>query len=173
MENLSIVNEKLDYKKDLLSLNSKVDSLNLEDESKFFVHSKIEKLIREENDTPYYLSGGEKQLLSFIRSMIKPSNILFADEPWASMDKHLKSFIESQMYAYLSDEDIFSDIRNRESQLKDKKIVMVISHPLHHARSSKEFGKKEEAWTKKIPIYKDNKKTENPPKLIVERYIRI
>ena len=108
-----------------------------------------------------------------MRSMIKPSNIIFADEPWASMDGHLKSFIESQMYSYLSDNDIFADIRNRVSKLKREKVVIVISHPNHAVTNSRQFGEKDTSFDITIPVYKDNVFNNNPPSLKLERYRKI
>ena len=172
-ENLSIVNNKFNYDRDLAELASKVMSLKgLSDDSTSFILTKIQKFMKEKNDTPFYLSGGEKQLISFIRSMIKPSNVIFADEPWASMDNHLKTFIESQMYAYLSDSDIFASIRNRHPNLKNKKVVFVISHPNHLTQSDKKFGGKDESWTNSIPVYKDNKQ-DNLHTIRLERYLKL
>ena len=172
-ENLSIVNNAFNYEEDFQALKTNIKSLNIEDESKGFVLSKIDKLVKEKNDTPFYLSGGEKQLLSFMRSMIKPSNIIFADEPWASMDGHLKSFIESQMYSYLNDNDIFADIRNRISNLKKEKVVIVISHPNHALANNKQFGEKDTSFEVEIPVYKDKIVKENPPRLKLERYRKV
>ena len=158
-ENLSIVNSLFDFDSDVSLIKDKVQALDLTDYVKKLVITKLNKIVSERKNTPYYLSGGEKQLLSFIRCMIKPSNIIFADEPWASMDNHLKQFIESQMYLYISDKDIFSDIRNRNSDLLNKKIVMIISHPTHHLNNTKKFGKEIEDWKYEIPV--SNKVTDD------------
>tara|TARA_B100002051_G_C16717925_1_gene630560 strand:+ start:201 stop:1103 length:903 start_codon:yes stop_codon:yes gene_type:complete len=190
-ENLKIVNDSFKYEDDLELIINKSKNLNIEKESSDYLITKLNKFISEKHNTPYYLSGGEKQLLSFIRSMIKPSNIIFADEPWASMDNHLKGFIESQLYLYLSDKDIFSEIRNRNNKLSQKKVVVVISHPSQKKIGQKEFGKKDETWKYQLPVFNnffknklskedlkswalnqfDQKKDTNLQVLTVERYI--
>ena len=171
-ENLQIVNPNLDYDVDLTAIKDKITDLQLDDENKDYVSTKISKFILEADNTPFYLSGGEKQLLSFIRSLIKPSNILFADEPWASMDKHLKALIVSQMYNYLTDGDIFSSIRNRNQRLEPSKLVIVISHPTHSDTIAKNYGELEKDWTKVIPVRigKDERKGSVIPKLSLYRY---
>ena len=137
---------------DLNYIRQKVTELDLADNSKDFLNTKIDKFINEKDSTPYYLSGGEKQLMAFIRALIKPSNILFADEPWASMDSHLIEFIESQLYMYIHDKDIFRTIRNRNNDLSDKKVVIIISHPTQKRVHEKEYGERVEEWTKMIPV---------------------
>ena len=152
-ENLKIVNKFFKYDNDLQLIIDKSKKLTIGKESSDYLITKLNKFLNEKNNTPYYLSGGEKQLISFIRSMIKPSNIIFADEPWASMDNHLKGFIESQLYLYLSDKDIFADIRNRNKKLNKEKVVMIISHPSQKNVGQKEFGKKDEKWIYKLPVF--------------------
>tara|TARA_Y100001934_G_C12343589_1_gene771544 strand:- start:476 stop:1363 length:888 start_codon:yes stop_codon:yes gene_type:complete len=151
-ENLSIVNSNFNYIDDLNYIREKITELELADYTKNFLNTKIDKFINEKDSTPYYLSGGEKQLMAFIRALIKPSNILFADEPWASMDSHLKEFIESQLYMYIHDKDIFRTIRNRNNDLSDKKVVIIISHPTQKRVHEKEYGERVEEWTKMIPV---------------------
>ena len=170
-ENLKITNDSFNFDMHLDLIAAKVESLPLKDYSKQFVLKKLNKFKEERDNTPFYLSGGEKQLLSFIRCMIKPSNIIFADEPWASMDKYLKEFIESQLYSYIDDKDIFSDIRNINSTLLNKKMVIIISHPVHHANQSEQFGELIEDWTHYIPV--SNKKVDtydNLQQLVLNKY---
>ena len=155
-ENLKIVNRNFNYNEDLKLIIKKAKNLNIQEESSNYLIKKLNKFLDEKDNTPYYLSGGEKQLISFIRSMIKPSNIIFADEPWASMDNHLKGFIESQLYFYLNDEDIFSEIRNRKTKLKKKKVVIIISHPTQKKIGQKDFGQKDSKWGYKLPVFNQN-----------------
>ena len=152
-ENLKVVNSFFEYEEDLTLIINQSKKLNIPKESSDYLITKLNKFINEKNNTPYYLSGGEKQLISFIRSMIKPSNIIFADEPWASMDNHLKGFIESQLYLYLSDDDIFADIRNRNKKLNKEKVVMIISHPSQRKVDQKEYGKKDKNWIYQLPVF--------------------
>ncbi len=174
-ENLKIVNDTFNYEDDLRLIIEKSKKLNIESESSDYLITKLNKFISEKNNTPYYLSGGEKQLLSFVRSMIKPSNIIFADEPWASMDNHLKGFIESQLYLYLSDKDIFSEIRNRKKLLNQKKVVVVISHPSQKKIGQKEFGIKDQNWKYELPVFNnffENKLKKEDLKAWAEKHYR-
>ena len=98
--------------------------------------------------SPYYLSGGEKQLLSFIRAMIKPSTVIFADEPWANMDKNLIEFVENQLYLYIQNKDLFSNIRNKSSK---SNMVIVISH-IHQHKFNHEKVIIDDGWRRIIPV---------------------
>jgi putative ABC transport system ATP-binding protein len=169
-ENLKLVNSSFNYNNDINKLIKSVERLRLKEKYKINISRKLEKFITEKDNTPYYLSGGEKQLLSFIRSMIKPSNILFADEPWASMDQYMKSFIESQFYDYTIDKDIFSNIRNRNKKLLTNKIVIIISHPVHHQEKIS-FGIKTKEWSKNIQVFMSESKNKNEKEyLSLEQY---
>ena len=170
-ENLKIINDSFNFDIHLDVIAEKVKALKLQEYSKQFVLKKLDKFKSERDDTPFYLSGGEKQLLSFIRCMIKPSNMIFADEPWASMDKYLKEFIESQLYLYIDDKDIFSDIRNENKSLLNKKIVMIISHPVHHANQAEQFGEIISDWAHYIPVSNENVDAyEGLQKLVLNKY---
>lgn len=41
----------------------------------------------------FLLSGGEQQRIALIRNMLKPFDILFADEPTGNLDKENSTFI--------------------------------------------------------------------------------
>lgn len=170
-ENLQLVNKDFRFKEDFTVLSEKINTLEIDEFGRSFIVKKINKFINAKNDTPFYLSGGEKQLLSFVRSMIKPSNIIFADEPWASMDKHLKQFIESQIYLYLDNKDIFAPLRDRASKLREKKTVLVISHPVHHQNNTELYGIKNDSWTVQLPVSNDiYENADQMPKLTLEKY---
>ncbi len=155
-ENLTIVNQNFDFDRDMDLIHRKINRLNIDRDEKQYLQTKLAKLIHEKNNSPFYLSGGEKQLLSFIRAMIKPSNIIFADEPWASMDKNLKEFIEQELYKYLSNEDIFTEIRNRNqiNQLNSSNTVIAIAHIFHHSRELSQYGQRDPAFEHSIKINK-------------------
>ncbi len=156
-ENMQIVNSKFDYQRDFKLIKEKIQELNdINEKSKKFFLLKIDKFINEKDNTPFYLSGGEKQLLAFIRALIKPSNILFADEPWASMDLHLKEFIELQIYKYINNDDVFSFIRDRWEYLDEQKIAMIISHPTQErVGEGEDISKKIDSMSKTIPVTKN------------------
>ncbi|MBN2280100.1 MAG: ATP-binding cassette domain-containing protein [Candidatus Marinimicrobia bacterium] len=157
-ENLKIVNPLFDFDKDMSLIFKKIDNLKITASEKLYLQTKLTKLIHEKNNSPFYLSGGEKQLLSFIRAMIKPSNIIFADEPWAAMDKHLKEFIEQELYQYLDNKDIFSGIRNRNdiNHLHKKNTVVAIAHIFHHSTEISAIGNHDKNYNYKIHIKKIN-----------------
>jgi len=49
------------------------------------------------NEKVYRLSGGEQQRISLIRTLVKPFQILFADEPTGNLDKENTDFIFSYL----------------------------------------------------------------------------
>ncbi len=155
-ENLTIVNQDLNFADDMDLIFQKINHLDINKAEKLYLQTKLTKIIHEKNNSPFYLSGGEKQLLSFIRAMVKPSNIIFADEPWASMDKNLKEFIEQELYKYLSNNDIFAEIRNRNNiqQLKHKNTVIAIAHIFHHSGEISMFGQQDKKFNHKVYIKK-------------------
>ncbi|KGM95771.1 hypothetical protein Z968_08265, partial [Clostridium novyi A str. 4552] len=62
-------------------------------------------------DNSSKISGGEKQKISLIHSLIKKSNILILDEPTSALDKHSVNQLK----------DILQDI-------KTNKIIIIITH---------------------------------------------
>lgn len=173
-ENLKIVNQDFDFDQDMELIHQKINRLNIDQSEKRYLQTKLAKLIHEKNNSPFYLSGGEKQLLSFIRSMIKPSNIIFADEPWASMDKNLKEFIEQELYKYLCNEDIFAGIRNRNqfNQLKSNNTVIAIAHIFHHSKDISQYGNRDKDFEHTITIKKITSVKEDESQLDLIRFKR-
>lgn len=64
------------------------------------------------NDRIYNLSGGEQQRIALARALLKPSKIIFADEPTGSIDEENSKFIIN----YLKD------------QTRNGKTVVTVSH---------------------------------------------
>ena len=171
-ENLKIINNNLNYNEDFYLLIERISKLMNVDSSSYIVE-KMKYLIEEKNNSPYFLSGGEKQLLSFIRSMIKPSGIIFADEPWANMDTKLKEFVEFQLSEYIKDQDMFKDIRNRNKESRNTiNMVIMITHSHNNTQDFK--GVLDKNWTKKIVVSKKrdikNESLCQRAELILERY---
>lgn len=174
-ENLSIVNPDFKFSQDINNLMykiSKTDRIKSNDA----ILQKMKDLQTKKCNSPYSLSGGEKQLLSFIRAMIKPSNILFADEPWSNMDYHLEEFVKDQIRAYLMNNDIFSKIRsNNKHNSGQKNLAITISH-VNQNKAKNFVGKFDKLWNMIIPVKitstngKFRGKTSNG-KLELERYI--
>lgn len=171
-ENLKIVNSDFNFKNDMDLIFNKVNNLSINSSEKKYIQSKLGKIINEKNNSPFYLSGGEKQLLSFIRALIKPSNIIFADEPWAAMDQFLKEFIEQQLYQYLNNKDIFESIRNRSniSQLNKNNTVIAIAHIFHHSKETSICGVQDKNFNYRIDIKKINKKITDKSHLELIRF---
>jgi|GEM_PF-5999031 len=168
-ENLEIVNKDFKFTKHMSLIIDKIES-SISNTCKNYLIQKIYDLKKNRDNTPYSLSGGEKQLLSFIRAMIKPSRVIFADEPWASMDQNLKDFVEEQLYQYLENKDLFCDFRNHS--LDSANTVIMITH-MHQHQNNNVYGKLDEEWTMVIPVtnydIKDNTKYIHS-ELIIERY---
>lgn len=179
-ENMKIVNPEFNYTDDLKMIKENVSKLEIRQKSKETLGRKIDKFLDAKDNTPYYLSGGEKQLFSFMRALIKPSHILFADEPWASMDTYIKEFIEMQLYKYLDNEDLFNSIRKRSLDLAPQNIAIIISHPTQNREgdvegASKIVKLKIKKWTKEIPVTNNPGEipTEATPRLNLERYDKL
>ncbi|WP_070647259.1 ABC transporter ATP-binding protein [Enterococcus sp. HMSC077E07] len=63
----------------------------------------------------FLLSGGEQQRIALIRNMLKPFDILFADEPTGNLDKENSTFI-------------MNFLKNLTE--KEKKAVVLVTHDL-------------------------------------------
>lgn len=159
-ENLKIVNPLFDFHTDMQMIFQKINGLQIDKNEKLYIQTKLNKIIHEEKNSPFYLSGGEKQLLSFIRAMIKPSNIIFADEPWAAMDQLLKEFIEQELYKYLSGADIFAEIRDRVKidHYREQNTVIAIAHIFHHSDDISIYGNLDKNFSYRVNIEKINSK---------------
>ena len=64
----------------------------------------------------FLLSGGEQQRIELIRNMLKPFDILFADEPTGNLDKENSTFI-------------MNFLKNLTE--KEKKAVVLVTHDLN------------------------------------------
>lgn len=64
----------------------------------------------------FLLSGGEQQRIALIRNMLKPFDILFADEPTGNLDKENSTFI-------------MNFLKNLTE--KEKKTVVLVTHDLN------------------------------------------
>ncbi|NKB72686.1 MAG: ATP-binding cassette domain-containing protein [Candidatus Latescibacteria bacterium] len=131
-ENLRLVNSLFDPARDIPALNQQIaQDPRISSESGKYLQEKLDKFYIERRLSPYALSGGEKQLLAFIRAMIKPGRIVVADEPWASMDEIAKHFVEEQLARYTQGQDVFAPIRSRQNQAAGPNTVLVITHDTH------------------------------------------
>lgn len=145
-ENIKLVNPAMQVENDFQHI---IDNVTLADEAKeIYLKKKLRYLKERLNSSPFFLSGGEKQLLSFIRAMVKPSRILFADEPWANMDQELKDFVEEQLFLYLTNEDMFAQFRTQN--IDEANTVIIITHAFHHKDNQKIC--KDVEWNYVLPV---------------------
>lgn len=66
------------------------------------------------------LSGGQKQIISLARALLKQPDVLLLDEPTASLDGNAEMFV-----------------MNRVQEFSENGIVIMVSHKLKHAKASK------------------------------------
>jgi NitT/TauT family transport system ATP-binding protein len=64
------------------------------------------KLMLPLNKYPYQLSGGQKQRVALARSLITSPNLLFLDEPFASLDAESKKIVLDSINKLLAEGDI-------------------------------------------------------------------
>ncbi|WUR04558.1 ABC transporter [Vairimorpha necatrix] len=74
-------------------------------------------------DNGKFLSGGEKQRISFLRGVIKNGDIFILDEPTANMDPKSEKNLIDMMHNFLLDKTIFAIIHKHHLLKKFDKIV--------------------------------------------------
>jgi putative ATP-binding cassette transporter len=84
-------------------------------------HFKI--LLDEESEWERVLSGGEKQKIAIIRSIINKPNILFLDESFNAMDNDSELASINQLYKELKDTSIILITHKNEAVIKFSKII--------------------------------------------------
>ena len=113
-QNISLVDQEAEFFFD--SIKDNYEELGDEFDFYKFVHyvekfklniSKSEVEVHKKN----CLSGGEKQKLAIIKSIIKSSDILFLDEPSSALDVRSVDILKKEILNF-----------------KDRNIIMIISH---------------------------------------------
>lgn len=151
-ENLTIVNSFFNMENDMRKISKQIGlSTGFTKRQKKYINAILKKFIDHRKTSPYYLSGGEKQFLTLIRALIKPSNIIIADEPWASMDEHFKSFVVHQLALYPNNNDLFIDIRKKAVSKDTHSNISLIITPMHFNSQKNRIDKE---W--EIPVEFDN-----------------
>jgi len=84
-------------------------------ETQEYATSLLEKfnLFNRKNDYPYTLSGGQKQVVNFIRTLCTPSDILLFDEPFSSLHNNFSMIAK----------DVIEEVAG-------KKTILIISHDI-------------------------------------------
>ena len=99
--------------------------------------------------------------------MIKPSSVIFADEPWANMDGVLKEFVENQLFLYTHNNDAFAHIRKTSSQ---NNMVLIITHT-NHMQMNHDVCEIDDNWNESIQIImKKNDEIVRTTNLNLQRY---
>ncbi len=83
----------------------------------------LKMLLDEESEWERVLSGGEKQKIAIIRSIINKPNILFLDESFNAMDNDSELASINQLYKELKDTSIILITHKNEAVIKFSKII--------------------------------------------------
>ncbi|WUR03654.1 ABC transporter (ATM1-type) [Vairimorpha necatrix] len=98
-------------------------------------------LNRDVGDNGKFLSGGEKQRMSFLRGVIKNGDIFILDEPTANMDPKSELNLIDKMHTYLSDKTVIAIIHKHVLLEKFDKILGIYNNEIMVYDSYKEFLK--------------------------------
>lgn len=92
-----------------------IDTLFLEDADYNKIRSELDlfKISDKAQKRPCQLSGGQRQRVSFIRGVLKESDILLVDEPTSSMDEEMERFVFEKL-----------------KDISKTKLVVLVSHNL-------------------------------------------
>jgi NitT/TauT family transport system ATP-binding protein len=102
---------------------------------------------------PYKLSGGQKQILAFMRALIVRPNLLFLDEPFSALDYEWTLRLRNHLQAYCTDHKpttlLITHSIEEAVYLADQIVVLskkptsvadVIKNPLKRPRSIQDIG---------------------------------
>lgn len=96
------------------------DSFNkdvLENDNKYIPSNKVDTLLKSENNNE--LSGGEKQVVNYLRAVISARDILLLDEPFSAMDKVMEDYVCNKLLE-MKDKTIIMITHNVEKDFLDK-----------------------------------------------------
>jgi NitT/TauT family transport system ATP-binding protein len=98
--------------------------LEIQNMSKAEIKNRIEELQKifelkiDWNGFPYQLSGGQQQILAFMRALVTKPKILFIDEPFSALDYENNLFLREHLQRYY---------------LKFKPTILLITHNIEEA----------------------------------------
>lgn len=101
----------------MLSLWGSFDKTILEKDDKYIPENKVEILLKSENNNE--LSGGEKQLVNYLRAVLSGREILLLDEPFSAMDKAMENYVCNRLLE-MKDKTIIMITHNVEKEFLDK-----------------------------------------------------
>jgi len=117
-----------------IQLPNKLFTFNDFDNDKVYKTLQKFNLFHRKDDYPYKLSGGEKQIINFIRTIYSPSEILLLDEVFSSMHSDTKKIAKEIFNEEMNDKTILfvthdsadlTLIHNREFAFIDNSLVEI------------------------------------------------
>jgi len=146
------------YRESLLPWKTNFDNVALPLEVQGNAEQKISHQVRELqaffeftfdwNDYPYHLSGGQQQILAFIRALVTYPQVLFIDEPFSALDyeNNLRLREHLQKYFLMFRPTILLITHNIEEAVhlaqkivifsqKPTRVLKVITNPLPYPRN--------------------------------------
>ncbi|ELA42715.1 uncharacterized protein VICG_00030 [Vittaforma corneae ATCC 50505] len=86
------------------------------------------------------ISGGQAQIINFMRAIIKDAPIFLLDEPTSNLDYSTSNFIVSTVFNILKDKTVFLSTHNPQHLLKFDKILNINEKKIRVYNGYKEFA---------------------------------
>ncbi|WP_459541917.1 ABC transporter ATP-binding protein, partial [Parvimonas micra] len=102
---------------DNVSIFDSFDKTVLERDNRYIPQNKVDILLKSKNNNE--LSGGEKQLVNYLRAILSGKEILLLDEPFSAMDKNMEKYVCSKLLE-MEDKTIIMITHNVEKDFLDK-----------------------------------------------------
>ena len=102
---------------DNVTIFDSFDKTVLERDNRYIPQNKVDILLKSKNNNE--LSGGEKQLVNYLRAILSGKEILLLDEPFSAMDKNMEKYVCSKLLE-MEDKTIIMITHNVEKDFLDK-----------------------------------------------------
>ena len=102
---------------DNVTIFDSFDKTVLERDNRYIPQNKVDILLKSKNNNE--LSGGEKQLVNYLRAILSGKEILLLDEPFSAMDKSMEKYVCSKLLE-MEDKTIIMITHNVEKDFLDK-----------------------------------------------------